>query len=120
MRYVNLLIAALLLLIAALQWNDPDPLYWIAVYAGGAAVAIGQAMGRYSRFWTALLAGAVLAGLITALPGTWQYLISGDYGSIMGDMRPDNYVEPAREFFGLLLLLAVLVYYVRSARRQNT
>ncbi len=119
MRYANLFIAVLLLLIAALQWNDPDPLYWIAVYAGGGAVAIGRAMGRYSGFWTALLTGAVLAGLVIALPGTWQYLVSGNYGSILGDMRPDNYVEPAREFFGLLLLLGVLVYYVRTADRQR-
>ncbi len=119
MRLLNFILGALLLLIAALQWNDPDAAYWIAVYAGGAAVAIGKGLGHYNHFRTTLLTGAVLAGMILTLPGTLQYLAAGDYGSIFGDMRPDNYVEPAREFFGLLLLLAILCGYLRNARHQN-
>lgn len=112
---LHLVVAAAFVAMAAVQLNDPDPAYWFGVYLGGAAVAAGKAGGRFSRFWTTLLMGAVVAGLVIALPGTTQYLGSGDYASILAEMRPDNFVEPAREFFGLLLLFVALAVYLRPA-----
>lgn len=70
----RILLALLFLYAAALQLNDPDPLYWIAVYLGTALVPIAQSFGRHSKFWTAVLLGGVLAGLVISLPGFLAYL----------------------------------------------
>ena len=59
--------------------------------------------------------GMVLAGLLIAAPGSIDYLTSGDYASISGEMMAEKaYVESAREFIGLLMAAACLFYYGRS------
>lgn len=94
---------------AWIQLNDPDPLYWIAVYSGSALVAVAAAFGRSSGFWTAILLGAVAAGMIIAAPGVLDYFAAGEFANI-GDMANASYVEPAREFGGLLIAFAFLIY----------
>jgi hypothetical protein len=112
-KVTNFSFAALFFLAAAIQFNDPDPTYWVTVYAGTGFVALGKALGRYSDFLTAIVIGGVIAGIIGATPGFLDYVRSGDFGSITGDMRGLDYVEPAREFLGLLIALGLLVSYVR-------
>ena len=66
--------AALLGLSAALQYNDPDPLIWIAVYGAGAIVSILLPGKR------ALAIPAGLLGLVTA---AWAiYLVQSVWGQI--------------------------------------
>lgn len=113
MRPVNFALAAFFLYIACLQFNDPDPLYWLTVYAGTAAIAAGKAFGKYSDFWTAILIGAVAAGMIIATPGLVEFLGAGDWDAI-NDMAKSSNVEPAREFGGLLFALVLLLYYFQS------
>ena len=110
-NYWNIAAAAVFLVFAAIQLNDPDPLYWILVYAGTAAVALAQALGRHSRFWTGACVGAVAAGMVSTAPSFGQYLISGNLGSLFGDMAGGDYVENSREFLGLLMALVLLIVY---------
>lgn len=110
---IHYLAAALLAVTAALQFNDPDPVYWVAVYGLAAAVPVVHALGRRAPFLAALTIGMAVSGLIYAAPGFFDYLASGEYGSITGSMEgPDAFVEPAREFLGLALTLAVVLCYV--------
>lgn len=109
------IVAALIFgLMAAIQYNDPDPLYWIVVYAAVAAVAVGAAIGRsYPRF-TLLTLGAVFAGALIAVPGFIDWLQSGNWGAIgehMNDEEP--YIEEGREFIGLLMAAAALWWLSR-------
>lgn len=115
MKSARLVLAALVLVVAGLQFNDPDPAYWVAVYAATAAAIAASAFGRLTVFRAALVAGALLAGMLMTVSGAIDYLASTDYGAIVGEMRPDKpYVEEAREFLGLGLALAALAW---SARR---
>ncbi len=70
-----------------------------------------------SVFWDAVelavVFGAVLAGMFISAPLVVEYFQSGNFGSIVGDMSGPRYVEPTREFFGLLIALVVLVIYVK-------
>jgi len=106
---------------AVLQINDPDPVYWVAVYGLGAAVPLMHAFGRQARFLAALTIGMIVSGMIYAAPGFFEYLQSGQLGTIAGSMDgPDAYVEPAREFIGLLIALAIVGYYgYRWRANQN-
>lgn len=104
--------ALLLAVTAALQFNDPDPIYWVGVYGLAAAVPALHAVGRNSPFLAALTLGMILSGMIYAAPGFIDYLQSGRYGTITGSMNgPDAYVEPAREFIGLAMALAIVAFY---------
>jgi len=98
------------ILFAALQLNDPDPLYWFLVYAAVAVVAAAAAVGRHLPRFALLTLGAVIAGVLIAAPGFVDYLQSGDWGSIgkhMSDEAP--YIEQGREFVGLLIAAAALL-----------
>jgi hypothetical protein len=61
--------------------------------------------------------GMILSGLLIAAPGFLDYLDSGNYGAITGEMM-DNvpYVESAREFGGLLLAAGTLACYRLQAK----
>jgi hypothetical protein len=57
-RYLSWSFALLLLLCAGLQFNDPDPVRWIAIYAGAVVVGMGAAI------WCGYLAAPVV-GLVS-------------------------------------------------------
>lgn len=115
MKIVSYVLAALFILVAALQYNDPDPAYWIVLYAGAGLVMLGKGLGRSSQFWTAIVIGAALAGILWTGHGFFDYLQSGNYGSIFGDMSGPAFVEETREFLGLVIVVAAL-WYFRKAR----
>ena len=118
MRVVHAVIAIIFLTMAGIQLNDPDPAYWIVVYAVVAAIPAAMIFDRRLATTAAVAGGLVLAGLLIAAPGFVDYLTSGDYGSIGGKMMAEKpYVEPAREFLGLLIAAIALFFYGRSSRR---
>lgn len=116
MTYIRLICAGLTLSMASVQFNDPDPVYWVAVYTATGLVIAGQAAGRFSCFWSALTIGAALAGILLTASGFGAYVVSGDLRSIFGQMHPAKpYVEQAREFLGLILAIAALTWSYRHA-----
>lgn len=113
MKYLQFALGLLFFWAAVVQFNDPDPLYWIVTYTAVAAIAIGKGFGFCNRTCAVLVLGNVLAGMLVALPGFFDYLFSGNFGSLTGDMREAGYVEPAREFLGLFIAICVLVLPAR-------
>ena len=94
----------LFLMMAAIQFNDPDPVYWVADYGLVAAVPLARIFRRRLPKVSLLAGGMVLAGLLIAVPGFVDFLVSGDYASINGKMSPEKpYMESARESIGLLI-----------------
>ena len=78
MRYVNLIIAALFAWSAILQYNDPDPWLWIAMYAAAAVMAGLAAFGRYPLPALVLLSAACLV---------WMGLLAG---GVVDFLQADN------------------------------
>jgi hypothetical protein len=120
-RLWNFGAAALFLVIAALQLNDPDPIYWVLVYGGTAMIAFGQGLGSHSRFWTGACIGAVATGIISTAPAFGDYLTSENFSSIFSEpenfssifsgMGSRDYIENSREFLGLVLAFILLTTY---------
>lgn len=89
---------------AALQYNDPDPLRWIAMYLGGGIAAL-IAVLRPARWWAALAVGlvaaawgaAVLAGIagVVELSDLWRKM-----------SEKGGHAEELREALGLLIVAA--------------
>jgi hypothetical protein len=111
MKALHFLFAVLLAISAVLQFNDPDPVYWVAVYGCAALVPVMHIAGRRSMFFVALTIGMILSGLIYAVPGFVDYLRAGEFAAISGSMDGPAYVEPAREFLGLTIALAIVGVY---------
>ena len=89
----------------ALQYNDPDPLAWMLIYAaagGAAALPLG---GRWSR---------VASSLVLSVALTWAlFLLPEGAGIGIAEMTESmeahgGRVEIAREAWGLLLIVTGL------------
>ncbi len=114
MRILNYVLAVVFFAMAGLQFNDPDPVYWVAVYGATALIALSKGLGRYSEFWAAITIGGVVAGLIIALPGALNFIEFGSLDELTGAMTASKpYIESTREFGGLMIALVVLASYVK-------
>jgi len=113
-RALNCAMCALFLLAVVVQWNDPDPLQWMAIY--GAAFVVCMVVARRGRIhvaapavimviavaWSvALMAGGPDAGAFSHMFDTWEMKAAS--------------VEEAREETGLLIVGAwMLVVAVKQ------
>lgn len=50
MKILNLILTILFILFAAVQYNDPDPIHWMALYLFVAAVCGFAAFGKYNKY----------------------------------------------------------------------
>ena len=93
--------ATVFVLSAAVQYNDPDPLAWVAIYLAAAAVSMAAlgaipvarvaiAVGAAALIWAATLLPVVARSSLPALFESWE-MMSAD-------------VEEGREIGGLLLV----------------
>ena len=94
--------AALFAFAAAVQYNDPDPLRWMAIY-GLAMLACGLALaGRLSWLPPALLGLIALIWAGTLAPGVVGRVSVGELFQSYGMLSPA--VEEGREMGGLLIV----------------
>jgi hypothetical protein len=106
MKWFHGIAAALFALSAVLQWNDPDPVAWMLLYAA-AAILAGLAMaGRAPLAGLAVLAG-VCAVWMALLSGSMaDFLARGDWSLLVATMKAgEPLIEESREFLGLGLVL---------------
>jgi hypothetical protein len=97
--------ALLFLFAVVVQFNDPDPLPWMAVYGAAAAVSVAAALlVRVPRVLIGVVAVVALVWAIEraiGVPGLGTYADMFD----AWEMRSPP-VEEAREAIGLLLVVA--------------
>jgi len=119
MRILNLLMAALFLFGAAVQFNDPDSAVWIVTYlvaAGACAFA-----HRNPASWTvpAVVAAACVIWAIMLAPSVLGRV---PFGSMFGAWEMQNVgIEQSREMYGLLIIAAwMVVLAVRGYRHSRS
>jgi Transmembrane family 220, helix len=103
-RVASGFMAAVFLFAAAVQYNDPDPVRWMAIY-GLAALVCGLALaGRLPRLAPIVVGLAALIWAATIAPGVVGRVSVGDlFESFTMKSQP---VEEAREMGGLLIVTA--------------
>jgi hypothetical protein len=84
---------------AAVQWNDPDPAYWIAIYGAAALLAARATQGQLPLLPNALALAAYAALAIRALPD----LLDGSEEAFTRWHMQGARDEAAREAGGLLI-----------------
>ena len=112
LKFFHLIASLLFFTMAAIQLNDPDPLYWVVVYLTAAMISGCLFFGTRLEALSKVSMGMILAGLFISGPGAMEYFASEDYASISGDMLAAKpYVESAREFGGLLIAFIYLALF---------
>lgn len=121
MRAFNIILGVIFTLCAVLQYNDTDPYIWIPIY-GYAAVICFMASARKYNKWM-ILAGAVLyfIYMLTFIPGVESWFIEHERENIAQSMKATKpWIEETREFFGLLIMVAVFVFQYFSMRKWKS
>lgn len=125
LKIFNGFLAALFLVFAALQYNDPDPGLWMLVYGAMAAACVAAIFNSFYLPVMIIMAGGYLILSALHVDGMLNWLKSPNRARIFDEVAKMQYpyIEEAREFLGLLICLMVLLYlfYVqRSVRRSAT
>jgi len=110
----------ILLLMVVVQFNDPDPLFWIAFYGACALVPVFSFLKLNNKFlfYACLLFGAI--ALFISFEGALEYTQHYKDESILQSMSADKpYLEETREFFGVLIALLLISVHQFIVSRQN-
>jgi hypothetical protein len=116
MKLAYWILAAIFVLFAAAQANDPDPFLWIVLYGGTAALFAAAALDQLFRpaAWVWLLGTLVWAGAL--LPDFTNWLNMG-MPSIVDTMKAEQpWIELTREFLGLSVTAAACGWLLWSQR----
>ncbi|MDI9357226.1 MAG: transmembrane 220 family protein [Chitinophagaceae bacterium] len=108
-KIISFLLSIVFFLFASLQFNDPDPLIWVAVYALTSILCLFFGFGKSFPTATLSLLFLCLLWCVTLVPSLFQWIQSSNVHEIFGSMMGNKpYIEESREFMGLLIASAGL------------
>lgn len=121
MKILNLVLAAMFVVFAFVQINDPDPVIWILIYGAMAVTCVLAAFGHY--YYVVLIGLLILyvGYSFVFFDGVREWLVSEDKSMLFDDIAKMQYpyIEESREFLGLLICMLVLVMHLFRARLQR-
>ena len=110
MRILAIIFTICFVLSAAVQYNDPDPAIWIALYLIAAVVSALFLKGSLPSIAYLVLGIGFLIGAILQWPPEFEGFLFGE----VQKMRNMN-IELARESFGLgIVSVAMFIYWAAS------
>ena len=118
MKVFNLIFCVLFIVSAGLQYNDPDPYIWIPIYLMGAVICFQAFRKKVYPVFTLLLSALFIIYdlyLFFDKFGVLSWLNEHNAENIAASMKASApWIEETREFFGLLILIIVLMinYFV--------
>ncbi|MEP7164352.1 MAG: transmembrane 220 family protein [Ferruginibacter sp.] len=123
MKVFNITFITLFIIFAALQYNDPDPYIWMPIYLYAAFLCYQAFHKKYKPglYYIGLAIYAVYAAyLFFDRTGVIHWIKRHNAESIVENMQATNpWIEETREFFGLLILIGVLLLNMWSLGRKG-
>jgi len=102
-KVLSILFALLFLVSAGLQYNDPDPFLWIAIWSIAAILSLLFFFDKISSRVLFIVGIVCFIGFLNLFPSNFQ-----GFGLEDGDIKD---VELAREAVGLLIIALVLFMF---------
>jgi hypothetical protein len=119
-KWVHLSLGILMIIFGVLQYNDPDFWLWGPVYFIPGIIALLHMKRNVKGIILKLLSGLYLLYLIFYIPDVIAW-IAGGMDNIAGSMKAEEpHIELTREFFGLVICLAILLFYYKHSKEQGT
>jgi hypothetical protein len=123
MKAFNIIFAILFVLCAALQYNDPDPYVWMPIYLYAAVLCWLAFRGKYypNAYLLGMVVYAIYATYLVFTPdGVIDWVTKHNAEDIAGSMKATKpWIEDAREFLGLMILIVVLLIDFIYAKRRK-
>ncbi len=119
MKIFNILFCIIFIIFAGLQYNDPDPYIWIPIYLYTAVLCGLAANNKFyiTAYWVGIVIYSLYAAYeFFAKDGVLDWIQKHHAENIAETMKAETpWVEETREFFGLIILITVLLvnYYNR-------
>jgi len=121
-KLFNIFFCIVFILFAAVQYNDPDPYVWMPIYLYTAILC-------WLAFRNKYFPGAYLLGIAVYAAyalykffdqnGVWDWMTKHHATNIAGTMKAEQpWIEETREFFGLVILIVVLLIDYLHAKRK--
>jgi hypothetical protein len=120
MKIFNFIFIFIFIVFAGLQYNDPDPYVWMPIYLYAALLCWLSIKGKFypKAYW----AGFVVYGSYAVYKmfdenGLIDWIRKHHAENIAGTMKAETpWVEEPREFFGLVIVMTVLlINYIYSS-----
>jgi Transmembrane family 220, helix len=121
-RYVHLIFALLFAISTALQWNDPDPIRWMALYGSATVLAVLAFRGVRPTAAYAIVIIVCLVWMVSLRMGVEEFVAHHDPGAIARTMKADKpWIEETREFggLGIVMTYCAVLLLVGLARRRS-
>jgi hypothetical protein len=124
LKLFNIFFCIVFILFAAVQYNDPDPYVWMPIYLYAAVLCWLAFRNRY--FPGAYLLGIAVYAAYAIYKffdqnGVWDWITKHHEANIASTMKAElPWIEETREFFGLVILIVVLLIdYIYAKRRAK-
>ena len=122
LKLFNIFFCIVFILFAAVQYNDPDPYLWMPIYLYTAVLC-------WLAFRNKFFPGAYLLGMAVYAAyaiykffdqnGVWDWITKHHEANIASTMKAEQpWIEETREFFGLVILIVVLLIDYLYAKRK--
>ena len=120
MKVVNLLLAAMFVVFAYLQINDPDPLVWIFIYGLMGVICVLAAFRITSRIVISVVLVTFVAYSFVFWEGVKEWFAQPDKSVLFDDVMKMQYpyIEESREFLGLMICVIVLSIHLLLSLRK--
>lgn len=122
MKIFNIFFCVVFIVFAALQYNDPDPYVWMPIYLYSAALCWLAYRNRF--FPRAYLTGVAVYAVYALYKvfdtnGLIDWITKHHAQDIANTMKAETpWVEETREFFGLVIIIVVLLIDYAYAKRK--
>jgi len=116
-RAIALVLLLMFLFGLAVQYNDPDPLRWAAIYAAAALSCLLALLGRMPRWLPAIVVVVSAIWATTLAPDVVGRVAPGDMFQEFEMRSP--LIEQAREMFGLLTITVGMLLLIVTARKPK-
>lgn len=124
MKIFNYFFVLVFVLFAAVQYNDPDPYLWIPIYLYPAylcfAAAKGKSVSKNLYYLGFAFFGVYAIYKMFDQNGVIDWIRYHNAVSIAATMKAETpWVEESREFFGLVIILIVLMINFYSIQKNK-
>lgn len=120
MKYVFAFLALLFAVFAIVQWNDPDSLPWILMYAVVTGFFGLAATDRFFQLPVLVIGSVCFCIALFHFPGLMDFITNDDGIKFSQGMSNEfAYIEKAREFGGALIASLALGWLYLQGRKQK-